>query len=240
MDPNNPHWGWNWLERWMAARPWEGQNTTYHNVHASSTKVAASRTVSVGEITKLYSLRDQIHDVKNTQPNQKSVTRPHSSHNSPTTTIAPKASSSNGTKTKVSSSSPSNGSWGSDVDLKNIFSKTSENNRRHSIGVSPVSDNESHSSSSSAFQSHTTTPSTKVAMAKPSSTKVRSASFGVHKNGTPEKAASAPLKKRLSFPASPVGIRRNSVPTRPENVVSNKNVANIPDGKVKVKNGGSR
>eukprot|EP01018_Ginkgo_biloba_P015895 Gb_20874 [translate_table: standard] len=23
IDPDNPHWGWSWLERWMAARPWE-------------------------------------------------------------------------------------------------------------------------------------------------------------------------------------------------------------------------
>ncbi|GFP82638.1 protein iq-domain 1 [Phtheirospermum japonicum] len=23
MDPNNPHWGWSWLERWMASRQWD-------------------------------------------------------------------------------------------------------------------------------------------------------------------------------------------------------------------------
>ncbi|KAJ9539954.1 hypothetical protein OSB04_026460 [Centaurea solstitialis] len=28
LDPNNPHWGWSWLERWMAARPWEAQNNS--------------------------------------------------------------------------------------------------------------------------------------------------------------------------------------------------------------------
>ncbi|KAK8971479.1 Protein IQ-DOMAIN 1 [Platanthera guangdongensis] len=28
MDPNNPQWGWSWLERWMAARPWETRSTT--------------------------------------------------------------------------------------------------------------------------------------------------------------------------------------------------------------------
>ncbi|KAL4576419.1 hypothetical protein LXL04_012512 [Taraxacum kok-saghyz] len=28
LDPNNPHWGWSWLERWMAARPWESQSIT--------------------------------------------------------------------------------------------------------------------------------------------------------------------------------------------------------------------
>ncbi|XP_024994112.1 protein IQ-DOMAIN 1-like [Cynara cardunculus var. scolymus] len=26
LDPNNSHWGWSWLERWMAARPWEAQS----------------------------------------------------------------------------------------------------------------------------------------------------------------------------------------------------------------------
>ncbi|KAL8210656.1 hypothetical protein R6Q57_005093 [Mikania cordata] len=26
LDSNNPHWGWSWLERWMAARPWETHN----------------------------------------------------------------------------------------------------------------------------------------------------------------------------------------------------------------------
>lgn len=24
-EPDNPHWGWSWLERWMAARPWENR-----------------------------------------------------------------------------------------------------------------------------------------------------------------------------------------------------------------------
>ncbi|XP_076898180.1 protein IQ-DOMAIN 3-like [Bidens hawaiensis] len=28
LDSNNPHWGWSWLERWMAARPWETQSIT--------------------------------------------------------------------------------------------------------------------------------------------------------------------------------------------------------------------
>ncbi|KAI7753018.1 hypothetical protein M8C21_016773 [Ambrosia artemisiifolia] len=26
LDSNNPHWGWSWLERWMAARPWENES----------------------------------------------------------------------------------------------------------------------------------------------------------------------------------------------------------------------
>ncbi|KAL2562481.1 hypothetical protein GLYMA_20G177900v4 [Glycine max] len=229
MDPNNPHWGWNWLERWMAARPWEGQNTTYHIGHASA-KSVASQTMSVGEITKLYSLRDQNNDIKISPASQKPTCPP--SHNSPSTT-ASKVPLANGAKAKVLSS-PRGGSWGSDGDSKNMFSKTSENSRRHSIGVSQVRDDESNSSSS---------PSTKVATkAKSSSSKVRSALVGEHSNGTPEKAASALIKKRLSFPASPAGTRRYAVSTRPGNVASNKSVANatIPEEKVRMRNGGSR
>jgi hypothetical protein len=26
MDANTPHWGWSWLERWMASRPWDSQS----------------------------------------------------------------------------------------------------------------------------------------------------------------------------------------------------------------------
>ncbi|KAJ0979329.1 hypothetical protein J5N97_014803 [Dioscorea zingiberensis] len=37
-DPNNPQWGWSWLERWMAARPWECRSMTdkeFSNDHSS-------------------------------------------------------------------------------------------------------------------------------------------------------------------------------------------------------------
>jgi hypothetical protein len=32
-EPDKPHWGWSWLERWMAARPWE--NRIFDNNSAS-------------------------------------------------------------------------------------------------------------------------------------------------------------------------------------------------------------
>ncbi|XP_014511294.1 protein IQ-DOMAIN 1 [Vigna radiata var. radiata] len=220
MDPNNPHWGWNWLERWMATRPWEDQNTTYHIGHASA-KSGAKNTMSVGEITKLYSLRDQNNDVKTPPENQKPKSP---SKRDPRVSLA------NVTRPKVSS-----GSWGGEGDSKSMFYKVHENNRRHSIGVSPLNDDEIPSSSSPAFPSHTT-PSTQVAKAKPSS-KGRSSSFAAQRNTTPEKTASAPLKKRLSFPSSPAGARRYSVSTRPGNVASNKSVANgsSPEEKMRVR-----
>ncbi|CAM6022661.1 unnamed protein product [Sphagnum balticum] len=35
-EPDKPHWGWSWLERWMAARPWE--NRIFDNNSASKDK----------------------------------------------------------------------------------------------------------------------------------------------------------------------------------------------------------
>ena len=32
-EPENPHWGWSWLERWMAARPWENRMLDHNNNH---------------------------------------------------------------------------------------------------------------------------------------------------------------------------------------------------------------
>ncbi|KAG7565395.1 IQ motif EF-hand binding site [Arabidopsis suecica] len=47
MDPNNPHWGWSWLERWMAARPNENQSVTPDNADKiSSVNSVASRAMS--------------------------------------------------------------------------------------------------------------------------------------------------------------------------------------------------
>ncbi|CAN6470867.1 unnamed protein product [Victoria cruziana] len=50
VDPNNPQWGWSWLERWMAARTWERDSSD-----RASVKTAAR---SAGEITKSYARRE--------------------------------------------------------------------------------------------------------------------------------------------------------------------------------------
>ncbi|KAK4758010.1 hypothetical protein SAY87_019311 [Trapa incisa] len=50
-DPNNPTWGWSWLERWMAARPWETRSLNDFNNQATI-KSATSRTMSTGEATR--------------------------------------------------------------------------------------------------------------------------------------------------------------------------------------------
>ncbi|KAF1878886.1 hypothetical protein Lal_00047558 [Lupinus albus] len=215
MDPNDPHWGWNWLERWMASRPWEGQIIMQHNDHTSAKSASSYATMSVGEITQLYSLRDQNnHDSKNDSPatNQK-ASRVHSHTNPPSASKA---------ISKVKASISQGGSWGGNGDdSRSMFRINHESNRRHSIAISSVRDDGSFASSL-AFPTHT--PSIKVAKSKsqipnPFNTK-----------GTIlEKGGVVSAKKRLSFSPSPSGARRHSV--------SAKSVANatIPEENEKVK-----
>ncbi|KAK1419620.1 hypothetical protein QVD17_28840 [Tagetes erecta] len=49
MDPNNPQWGWSWLDRWMAARPWESQIPTNDN---DQPPAKITRSSSSGDISK--------------------------------------------------------------------------------------------------------------------------------------------------------------------------------------------
>ncbi|KAK6156412.1 hypothetical protein DH2020_010660 [Rehmannia glutinosa] len=57
MDPNNPHWGWSWLERWMAARPWENnRNALDKEVNSDhvSIKITTSRSTPVRGNAKVH------------------------------------------------------------------------------------------------------------------------------------------------------------------------------------------
>ncbi|XP_031279805.1 protein IQ-DOMAIN 1-like [Pistacia vera] len=201
MDPNNPHWGWSWLERWMAARPWESRSTV-DNFDHGSIKSAASRAMSIGEISRAFSLRD--HN-KPSPTAHKSNRLP--SHKSPSTPPS-KAPSSSSVTGKIRPPSPRGSQWGGDDDSRSMFSAQSEQYRRYSIAGSSVGDDESFASS----------PSVPSYMAPTKSTKARSrpSPLGVDKNGTPEKGSMGSAKKRLSFHASPAGPRRHSGPPRME------------------------
>ncbi|CAL0316088.1 unnamed protein product [Lupinus luteus] len=236
MDPHDPHWGWNWLERWMASRPWDGQSTMQHNDHASAKSAASSHaTMSVREITKLYTLRDENHhESKNSSPatNQK-PSRIHShNNNSPSASKA---------KAKAKALSSQGGSWGGTADVSSSMFRIKNNgsNHRHSISVSLARDYESLANSP-AFPTQTSSPSIKVAKAK---SQVPSPSR--NKGAMLEKEGGVSAKKRLSFSPSASGARRESIPPK-VGMVSNKSVAiaTIPEEKVKekvkVKNGGSR
>ncbi|KAD5961976.1 hypothetical protein R6Q59_000109 [Mikania micrantha] len=66
LDSNNPHWGWSWLERWMAARPWETQNIpdmARTRVRPSSSRVRPeSQKGSVDEDSRsFYSMQSDLN-----------------------------------------------------------------------------------------------------------------------------------------------------------------------------------
>lgn len=205
MDPNNPRWGWSWLERWMAARPWESRSTIDNNDRAS-VKSTTSRTMSLGEISRAYSRRDLNHDNKPSPGAQKSSRPP--SRQSPSTPPS-KAPSTSSVTGKAKPPSPRGSAWGGDEDSRSTFSVQSERYRRHSIAGSSIRDDESLASSPSvpSYMAPTRSQSAKA--------KSRlSSPLGIDNNGTPDKASVGYVKKRLSFSASPAGARRHSGPPR--------------------------
>ncbi|KAL7615309.1 protein IQ-DOMAIN 2 [Lactuca sativa] len=120
MDPTNPQWGWSWLERYMAARPWET------NDHASSSSVRTGINITGSEIAKSYA-RHQLNSTPSTPK-----------------TVGPV-----GSRKFKPGSSPRGFGPGPDEDSKSVFSVQSEKNRRHSIAGSSVRDDESLASSPS-------------------------------------------------------------------------------------------
>ncbi|KAE8692473.1 Glycosyl transferase [Hibiscus syriacus] len=118
MDPNNPSWGWSWIERWMAARPWEGLGGTREKEQIndqSSTKSA--RNNIGGEISKAYA-RYQLNSDKQTMKASQKPSRT-SSLMSPST---PKSTSTPARKLK--SASPRSGVVGPDDDTRSIVSSS--------------------------------------------------------------------------------------------------------------------
>lgn len=233
MDPNNPQWGWSWLERWMAARPWESRNTTIEkdNDHGS---VKSFRSVSVaGEINRAYALRDLNKDKQS--PTGQRPSRPRS-RQSPSNLA--RGQSSGPVSGKPRPESPKTNGWAVPVDddTKSMMSIQSERFRRHSIAGSSVRDDESLASSPAVPSYMAPTRSAKA------KTKLSSPLGVVEKNGTPpdQKLASVvgSAKKRLSFPASPSpGVpRRHSVPGKIESTP----FKDVPvHTKISVGNGGS-
>ncbi|KAL5734897.1 hypothetical protein ACOSP7_032758 [Xanthoceras sorbifolium] len=203
MDPNNPHWGWSWLERWMAARPWENRSTVDYNDHGS-VKSAASRAMSIGEVSRAYSRHDFNSDDK-PSPTAHRGSRPPS-RQSPSTPPSKVPSTSSVTR-KIKPPSPKGSQWCGEDDSKSMFSARSDHHRRHSIAGSSVRDDESLASSSSI-------PSYRVRSRSSVKPKSRLLSpLGSEKKGTPEKPSLGSAKKRLSFGASPAATRRHSGPS---------------------------
>ncbi|XP_012486013.1 protein IQ-DOMAIN 2 [Gossypium raimondii] len=195
MDPNNPSWGWSWLERWMAAQPQEGRGTTEKEQNDQSS-IRSARSNFGGEISKAYA-RYQLNLDKQSpkagqKPNQTS---------SLLSVSTPKTSASIPAR-KLKSASPRSSVVGPDDDGRSMVSIQSERNRRHSIAGSSVHDNEGLGSSPLLPSYMVPTESTRA------KTQLQSP-LGLEANGTPRKGPIASAKKRLSYPPSPARPRQH-------------------------------
>ncbi|KZV52618.1 protein IQ-DOMAIN 1-like [Dorcoceras hygrometricum] len=201
MDPTNPHWGWSWLERWMAARPWETQNSTEKDVNSDtiSTKSANPQTTQ-GEITKSFAR----HLLNSEYPPSPIYLKPPSSYQSPGTPTPPIAAAAaySVAARKLKPASPRGSALSQEDDSRSILSLQSERNRRHSIAASSIGDDESLGGSMSIPSYMASTQSAKAKSRLPSP-------LGTENGSAPEKGS---VKKRLSFPPSPGRPRRHSGP----------------------------
>ncbi|KAJ4971223.1 hypothetical protein NE237_004322 [Protea cynaroides] len=202
MDPNNPHWGWSWLERWMAARPWESRSMTDKELNDHASVKSVSRSVG-GDIMKSYARREL--NAERPSPRAQKASHP-SSRQSPSTPPS-KVVSSSLAAGKLKPASPRVNMWIHDDDSRSILSMQSERPRRHSVAGSSVRDDESLASSPAvpSYMAPTESARAKARLHSP---------LGIEKNGTPEKGSAGSAKKRLSFSASPAGPRRHSGPPK--------------------------
>ncbi|RWR85893.1 protein IQ-DOMAIN 1-like protein [Cinnamomum micranthum f. kanehirae] len=221
MDPNNPQWGWSWLERWMAARPWESRTATEKQLNDTNSMKSASHSIG-GEITRAYARRDL--NIERPSPVSQKLSRP-GSRQSPSTPPS-KASSVVG-KSKMASP---RGGCGLEDDSRSMMSLQSERPRRHSIAGSSVRDDESLASSPAIPSYMVPTESARA--------KARLQSPLGEKHETPERVSAGSAKKRLSFPASPAGPRRHSGPPKVD-ITSIKEI-DVNAGHNTVINGGSK
>ncbi|GMI84731.1 IQ-domain 2 [Hibiscus trionum] len=201
MDLNNPSWGWSWLERWMAARPWEGRGMAEKEQNNDHSSLKSGRSTIGGEISKAYARYQLNLDKQSPKVSQKPSQT--SSLQSPST---PKPTSMSARKLK--SASPRSSVVAPDDDTRSMVSVQSEKTRRHSFAGSSVRDDESLASSPSlpSYMIPTQSARAKTRLQSP---------LGLEPNGTtPEKGPIPSTKKRLSFPPSPARPRRQSGPPK--------------------------
>ncbi|XP_051147024.1 protein IQ-DOMAIN 2-like isoform X2 [Andrographis paniculata] len=193
MDPTNPHWGWSWLERWMAAQPLNSQSTSNKDPNNDRPSIMGTPR---GEITKSFA-----HHQLNSEI-QSSPATPKPSGNKYTSTRSPGAK-------KLKPPSPRASAISQDDDSRSMVSVLSERNRRHTIAGTSVRDDESFTSSASVPSYMVPTQSTKAKLRSPSLP-----GLGVENGNTPEKIPAGAAKKRLSFPPSPARAGRRSGPPK--------------------------
>lgn len=199
-DPTNPQWGWSWVERWMAARPWECRAATSH----------ADKQLE--PFTDRTTLKSAVQSLKLNPNSNPSVSR--GGNATPTghqTTSRPPSRQSPSTPTskppgppKARSASPKPIRGHKEEDARSIGSTRSERARRHSITGSMMGDDVSFTSLASLPVIPSYLHSTESSRAKSRSVYSPISEKAI----TPDKG---PVKKRLSYPLTErTGLRSPS------------------------------
>lgn len=204
MDPNNPQWGWSWVERWMAARPWESRNAAEKDLNSDRASArGSSRSVTGAEVAKAYARRDT------------NLERPSSAHkvncSASRHSLSTPPSRAPSIARKVRSASPK-GSWRAAEDETGSFiSMQSERLKQNSTAGSSMRDDTSLASTPAVPSYMASTESAKA------KSRFRALSSDLSDNAS-ERGSVTSARKRLSFPVSSVpaqgGSRRHSGPPK--------------------------
>lgn len=212
-DPTNPHWGWSWVERWMAARPWECR---------AAMSPTDKQLEPVTDRTTLKSAVQSLKSNPNPNPNPNVNRGGTTTPTGPQSTSRPPSRQSPSTPRskppgplKARSASPKPIGGHREEDARSVGSTRSERIRRHSIAGS-IGDDVSFTSLTSLPVIPSYLQSTESSRAK-----LRSVYSPISEAAiTPDKG---PVKKRLSYPTaertslrSPGNGRRLSGPPKLE------------------------
>ncbi|KAL8150905.1 hypothetical protein V2J09_020713 [Rumex salicifolius] len=205
MESINPHWGWSWLERWLAEKPWEIAAPI--NPDLAPLRSSLNATPSGSQIAKAL-----LYHVTEKQQTQSATSSPRSSLRSPRSATAPRMRNSTGRLSTSSTpraqvkaripararGSPKRGSGGNE----DAVSIQSEQNRRRSNAGDL--DNESLASSPADGGGGAVVPSY---MAPTESARARS------RLGSPNSAdrmSACSGRRRVSYPSSPARSRQST------------------------------
>ncbi|GAB2300565.1 hypothetical protein Dimus_034605 [Dionaea muscipula] len=201
LDQNNPQWGWSWLERWLAAKPWENANTPQKEL---KNDLKSSKHAVVGKGSIKTTARKQLQYPGETSGlKQIRVAARLSASTNPS--LSPKSVTTK--QRKSSSRSPRASTRGvvDDDDVRSVQSVHSDQNRKHSIAGSSTRDDNSLSLASS--------PVAPSYMAPTASTKAKSRLGSPSKGDqsrTPDRLSVSSAKKRLSYTSSPARSRHSA------------------------------